>query len=178
MWGAYVCTRGKKSPGDHRRQQSLQALWCCWWNAGQPTSLERTFKTAVTTQGKEKLSGNKYPPTEYPSPPSCEMSNWLYSKNSWWGFPGGSSKESICQFSRCQRRRFDPWARKILWGREWQPTPDAGSIPGSGRSSGEGNDNPLQNSRLGNHTDRGAWWATVHGVTKSWTGLSMHTHGT
>ena len=55
---------------------------------------------------------------------------------------------------------------------------DAGSIPGPGRSSGEGNDNPLQNSRLGNPMDRGAWWATVHGVTKSWTGLSMHTHGT
>ena len=55
---------------------------------------------------------------------------------------------------------------------------DTGSIPGSGRSSGEGNDNPLQYSRLGNPTDRGAWWTTVHGVTKSWTGLSMHTHGT
>ena len=41
---------------------------------------------------------------------------------------------------------------------------DAGSIPGSGRSPGEGNGNPLQYSCLGNTTDRGAWWATVHGV--------------
>ena len=44
---------------------------------------------------------------------------------------------------------------------------NAGSIPGSGRSHGGGHDNPLQNSCLENAMDRGAWWATVHGVTKS-----------
>ena len=49
---------------------------------------------------------------------------------------------------------------------------DPGSIPGSGRSSGEGNGNPLQYSCLENPMDRGAWWATVHGVTKSQTQLS------
>ena len=49
---------------------------------------------------------------------------------------------------------------------------DLGSIPGSGGSLGEGNGNPLQYSCLGNPTVRGAWWATVHGVAKSWTGLS------
>ena len=43
---------------------------------------------------------------------------------------------------------------------------DQGSIPGSGRSPGEGNGSPLQYSRLENPTDRGAWRATVHGVTK------------
>ena len=52
---------------------------------------------------------------------------------------------------------------------------DRGSIPGSGRSPGEGNRNPLQDSCLGNPMDRGAWWATVHGVTKSQTWLNMHT---
>ena len=46
---------------------------------------------------------------------------------------------------------------------------DPGSISGSGRSPGEGNVNPLQYSCLVNSMDRGAWWATVHGVTKSWT---------
>jgi len=40
---------------------------------------------------------------------------------------------------------------------------DVGSIPGSGRSLGEGNGNPLQDSCLGNPMDRRAWWATVHG---------------
>ena len=46
---------------------------------------------------------------------------------------------------------------------------DAGSIPGSERSPGEGHGNLLQYSWLENPTDRGAWWATVHGVTKSHT---------
>ena len=62
---------------------------------------------------------------------------------------------------------------------------DAGLIPGSGRSPGEGNGNPLQHSCLGNpmdcirqaplgnpHEQTGAWLATVHGVAKSWTWLS------
>ena len=60
------------------------------------------------------------------------------------GFRGGSdSKESACKEG------------------------DPGSIPGSGRSPGEGNDNPFQYSCLKNPMDRGAWQATVHGVTKS-----------
>ena len=46
---------------------------------------------------------------------------------------------------------------------------DLGSILGSGRSPAEGNSNPLQYSCLGNPMDRGAWHATVHGVTKSQT---------
>ena len=44
---------------------------------------------------------------------------------------------------------------------------DLGLIPGLGRSPGEGNGNPLQYSCLENPMDGGAWWATVHGVTKS-----------
>ena len=46
---------------------------------------------------------------------------------------------------------------------------DAGSIPGSGRSPGEGNGNLLQYSCLENSIDREAWWAKVHGVAKSQT---------
>ena len=46
---------------------------------------------------------------------------------------------------------------------------DLGSIPESRRSPGEGNDNPLQYSYLENPMDKVAWWATVHGVTGSWT---------
>ena len=49
---------------------------------------------------------------------------------------------------------------------------DPGSVPESGRSLGEGNDNPLQYSWLENSIDRGAWWATVHGVAKSQIRLS------
>ena len=48
---------------------------------------------------------------------------------------------------------------------------DPGSIPRSGRSPGEGHENPLQYSWMGNPLDRGAWWSIVHGVTKSQTQL-------
>ena len=48
---------------------------------------------------------------------------------------------------------------------------DLGQIPGLGKSPGEGNGYPLQDSGLENSMDRGAWQATVHGVAKSWTGM-------
>ena len=50
---------------------------------------------------------------------------------------------------------------------------DAGSIPGSRRSPGGGNGKPLQYSCLENPMDKGAGWATVHGVAKSWTRLKQ-----
>ena len=66
-----------------------------------------------------------------------------------WGFPGGSDgKESNCNVG--------------------DPAPN----PGSARSPGEGNGNPLQYSCLENPTDRGAWLTTVHGVPKSHTQLN------
>ena len=65
------------------------------------------------------------------------------------GFPGGSdSKESACNAG------------------------DPGSIPGLGKSPGEGNDNLLQYSCLKNSVEKGASWATIHGVAKSPTQLS------
>ena len=65
------------------------------------------------------------------------------------GFPSSSnSKESACSAG------------------------DLGSIPGSGRSSEEGNGKPLQYSCLENPMDRGAWQGTVHGAAESWTRLS------
>ena len=69
------------------------------------------------------------------------------------GFPGSSDgKESVCNAG------------------------DLASIPGLGRSPGEENGNSFQYSCLENPMDWGAWWATVHGVSKSWTWqwLSMH----
>ena len=67
----------------------------------------------------------------------------------WWV----RGKDSTCNTGDClqwRRRGFDPWDRKICW---------------------EGNDNLLQYFSLGNPMDRGTWWATVHGDTKSWTWL-------
>ena len=53
---------------------------------------------------------------------------------------------------------------------------DAGSMPGLGRTPGGGHGNPLQYFCLENPMEREAWWATVYGITKSQTGLSMHAH--
>ena len=65
------------------------------------------------------------------------------------GFPGGlDGKESACNAG------------------------DPGSVPGLGRSPGEGTGNPLQYSCMENSMDRRAWWATVHRVTKGQTQLS------
>ena len=61
---------------------------------------------------------------------------------------------------------------RLPWWLRWQSAcnvRDPGSIPGSGRCPGRRNGNPLQYSCLGNHMDRGAWWATVHVVEKSQT---------
>ena len=69
-----------------------------------------------------------------------------------WGFPGGSE------------------VKASAWN-----AGDPGLIPGSGRSPGEGNGNPLQYSCLENPMEEGAWWATVHGVTKSQTRFSEFT---
>ena len=56
-------------------------------------------------------------------------------------------------------------------------TGDMGSIPGLGGSPEGGHSNPLQYSYLENPMDRGAWWATVHSVAKSWTQLKrLSTH--
>ena len=52
---------------------------------------------------------------------------------------------------------------------------DIGSITGLGRSPGEGNGNQCQYSSLENPMERGAWWATIHGATKSLTRLSIET---
>ena len=66
-----------------------------------------------------------------------------------WGFPDGASGKNLPAIARDLR--------------------DVGWIPGLGRSTGGGHDNPLQHSCLENPMDRGAWWATVHRVTQRWT---------
>ena len=64
------------------------------------------------------------------------------------------------------------WEAWWLSAKEYDCNPgDAGLIPGTGRAPGEENGNPLQYSCWENPMDRGAWWATVHGVAKSRTQL-------
>ena len=63
------------------------------------------------------------------------------------------------------------WYRFVSGGSVIKKPPanagDSGLIPGSGRTPGEGNGDPLQYSCLENPLDRGAWWTTVHGVAES-----------
>ena len=80
------------------------------------------------------------------------MEKNLHASNGGFGFSCGSDgKESVCNAG------------------------DPGSIPGSGRSLGEGNSDIVKYSCLENPMDREAWWATVHWVAKSWTQLSDYT---
>ena len=69
--------------------------------------------------------------------------------------------------SRTEDPKTDPHKKRLIGS-----SGDPGSIPGSGRSQGEGNVNPPQYSCLEDSMDRGAWPATVHGVTKSRTQMS------
>ena len=111
-------------------------------------------------------------------------------------FPGGSDSKASCL--QCGRPAFDPWVEKILWWRQWHPTPVL--LPGKSQGQrsmvgysplgrkesdtteqlhfyfslsriGEGNGNPLQCSCLENPRDGGAWWAAIYGVAQSRTGM-------
>ena len=102
--------------------------------------------------------------------------------------------ELVKNLPAVQETPVDSWVGKICWRTDRLSTPvfsgfpcgsagkestcnagDLGSIPGLGRSPGEGKGNPLQYSWLENPMDGGAWWATVHRVTKSQTRLSNFT---
>ena len=116
------------------------------------TAVTRTSKTTLNKSGRSclfpDLRGNSL---------SFSPLRMIFAAGLWnlvfimliWGFPDGSEgKASACNAG------------------------DLGSIPGSGRSPGEGNGNLLQYPCLENLMDRGAWWAAVHRVTKSRTRLS------
>ena len=118
----------------------------------------------------------------FPGMPGC----WLPRE---WDFPCSSAGKII--HLQCRKPWLNSWVRKITWRRDRLPTPiflgfpggsdgkesscnmgDLGSIPGSGRSPGGGNGNPLQYSCLENSVDRGALQAPVCGVANSQTQLS------
>ena len=94
------------------------------------------------------------------------------SSSLWPGFKGYFCSFSITSFSVLR----PCWVFPDGSGGKEPPCSAGNIIPGSGRAFGEGNGNPLQYSWLGNPMDRGAWWTTVCGISKSWTRLSKHTH--
>ena len=102
---------------------------------------------------------------------------------SWWWI----GRLGVLRFMGSQRVGPD-WATDLIWSEDFPSSSkgkesacnegDLGSIPGLGRSPGEGHGNRLQYSCLENSMDRGAWWATGHRVTKSRTRLKWLTHRT
>ena len=132
----------------------MQTIW--WTNSPRDSAFEPILlatslnrSTEAASAGDMSLFGDShhnqsrllFTAPEYPSFIHDTLEHLLHTT---WGFPGGSDgKESACNAG------------------------DLGSIPGSARSPGEGNGNPLQDSCLENSTDRGSWSVTVHGVTKS-----------
>ena len=103
------------------------------------------------------------------------------------GIKMSNTKQEGLSILQCRRPQFESWDWKISWGRDrlsiavFMGFPDGedgkesackagdlGSIPGLRRAPGRGHGNPLQYSCLENPHGKGAWWATVHGVTKSW----------
>ena len=120
-------------------------------------------------------------PTEG-SNPRLPLCRWILYQLNFQGSPQGL---------QCRRSRFDSWSGRFPWRRDRLRTPvslgfpggsdskesacnvgNLGSIPGLGRSPGEGNGYPLQYTGLENSMDRRAWQSTVHGVAKSQTRLS------
>ena len=140
--------RGKKAVTDKSKNLcvlncfSRVCLWTLWTLAHQ-APLSMGFSR------QEYWSGLPCPsPGDLPNPgiePRCLVSPTMASDFLKDLFPGDSDgRESVCNVGE-----------------------DLGSILGLGRSLGGGHSNPLQYSRLENPMDKGAWWATVHGVTKN-----------
>ena len=109
------------------------------------------------------MSGNHFPgpspcPPSLPFPPLSPPCRFLFGGSVWGPFSG---TEPLV-------RRLESGLPRWLSGREpARQVGDVGSIPGSGRSPGGGNGDPLQDSCLGNPRDRGAWWVTGPGSQKS-----------
>ena len=106
---------------------------------------------------------------------------WWYTLRMRVSLPETLDHKEALPCSLCKLLLRYTWVSQRLSGKESACNAGAGDMglsAGSGRSSGEGNGNPLLFSCLGNPMDRGAWWATVHGVSNSqtWQHTHIHTH--
>ena len=133
------------------KMASIFLIWMTGWMMVTPSEINRKLRTVLGERREFQACG------AIGRTPRRRPTRQLHTQG-WgpdariYGFPGGSEgKASACNVG------------------------DLGSIPGSGRSPGEGNGNLLQYSCLENSMDWGAWEATVHGVVKSWTQLNDFT---
>ena len=149
--------------------------WCWSWNSHTlATSCEELTHWKKLSSWKRLGAGGEGDNRGWDgwmASPTQWMWVWVNSGSWWWtGRPG------VLQFMGLHRVGHD-WATELNWtggsdSKEPAYSTDQGLIPGSGRSPGEGNSNSLQYSCLENPIDRGAWRATVHGLTKNRTRLS------
>ena len=132
-------------------------------NAGVQFSSVQFSCSVVSDSLRPHESKHARPPCPSPTPGVHSDSH----PSSWWCHPAISS--SVVPFSSCPQSLpalgSFPISQLFAWGGQ-SNVGDPGSIPGSGRSPGEGNGNPLLYSCLENSMDRGTWRATVHGVTR------------
>ena len=131
--------------------------------------VDKEHKLAVKDSGRHLPGSFIYTVTSWNR--HCSPKGWYYfihlrhkEENVWREVQRPLQGRSV---SKQQRKDLHPHQPFWLRGGEFAyQAGESGLTPGSGRSPGEGNGNPLQYSCLGNPMDRGAWWATVHGVTK------------
>ena len=136
---------GMLEQGRSYHWEAIRSIFSLRWSLW----LLGKIRTSLTFCSASKIMKVKVPPEILPSSHQfLYMCAYKYMLPRW-----HSGKEFTCQCRKHRRCGFDLWVGKI---------------------PGVGNGNPLQYSCLENPTDRGAWQATVHGVTKSQTQLSMH----
>ena len=128
---------------------------------------------ALAGRGARELPGAM----EMPSILTGEAIAWLHTDaQTFQTMCGRSVHFTVYKQSPAKNKRemhMGGWVPLVLSGKESVCSAgDAGLTPGLGRSPGEGNGNSLEYSGLGSPMDRGAWWATVGGIAKSWTWLS------
>ena len=132
-----------------------------------PTLTQREGQFTASSEEWQRSLGTRR--TEYVAMTILGKSSLPYS----WRLPRNVSCKGHIPLD-LTRVTVQRWASQVALVVRYPPANagDMGSIPGSGRSPGERHGNPLQYSCLENPMDSGAWWATVHRVTQSWTRLS------
>ena len=140
----------------------------------------RFLLNALHYSGYWTGSYGAFPGQAFPHTLSFSSSLKCLDNSIWYTFACGTSgKELACRCKRSRRLRNIMGFPSDSDGEESASNAgDLGSVSGSGSSNGGGNGDPLQYSCLENSMDRGPWWTTIHGVTKTQTqlkGLSMPT---
>ena len=149
-WVAMPSSRGSSQPRDWTQVSHIAGRFFTFEPQGKPIIKTDKYRakhpvTRFWIKPLQEILLNFYTGHSPEGHKELDMIEWLFCR----GFPCSSlSKKSACNAG------------------------DLGSIPRLGRSPGEGNGSPLQDSCLENPIDRGAWWATVHGIAKSQIWLS------